>query len=58
MRQTEMICKNCFYRVKGTHGYICEKSGKHLYWNQQHCPDHIETATSYWNDQKKERKSK
>ena len=56
MRNTEMICKNCLYRVKSTRSYICEKTGKHLYWNQQTCPDHIETATSYWKDQKKEKK--
>jgi uncharacterized radical SAM superfamily Fe-S cluster-containing enzyme len=56
MRNTEMICKNCIYRVPGTNGHICEKTGKHLYWNKQTCPDHIETATSYWKDQKKEKK--
>lgn len=37
-----MICKNCLYRVKSTHGHICEKTGKHLYWNQHTCPDYIE----------------
>ena len=41
-RNTEMMCKNCLYRVKGTHGDICEKNGKHLYWNKQDCPDHSE----------------
>ena len=35
-----MICKDCQHRVKGTHGCICEKTGKHLYWNQQTCPDY------------------
>lgn len=43
MRNTEMICKNCLYRVKSTRNYICEKTGKHLYWNQQTCPDYSET---------------
>ena len=37
---TSPICKTCLYRVKGTHGDICEKTGKHIYWNQQTCPDH------------------
>jgi len=58
MRNTEMICKNCLYRVKSTRGHICEKTGKHLYWKQQTCPDHIENASSYWKDQKKENKFK
>jgi predicted amidophosphoribosyltransferase len=43
MRNTEMICKKCLYRVKSSRGHICEKTGKHLYWNQQDCPDYSET---------------
>ena len=55
IRNTEYICANCIYKLKADRGYVCEKTGKHLYWNKQTCPDHIETATSYWNDQKKEK---
>jgi len=40
------ICKTCLYRVKGTRGYICEKTGKHLYWNQRECPDYSEIKQS------------
>ena len=55
MRNIEMVCKNCIYRVKGSHGDICEKTGRHLYWNQKSCPDHVETASSYFSDHQKDR---
>ena len=56
MRNTEMICRNYIYRVKGGHrGYVCELTGKHLFWNQQSCPDHVETAKSYWSDHKEDK---
>ena len=51
-----MICRNCIYRVKSGHrGYVCELTGKHLYWNQQSCPGHVETASSYWSDHKEDK---
>ena len=51
-----MICRNCIYRVKSAHrGYICEKTGLHTYWNIRSCPDHVETAKSYWSDHKEDK---
>ena len=56
MRNIKMICENCIYRVKSSHrGYICEKTGLHVYWNKQDCPDHVESAKSYWSDHKEDR---
>lgn len=37
------ICKTCLHRVKSTRSCICENTGKHIYWNQQSCPDYSET---------------
>jgi len=38
-----MICETCLYRVKSSRRYICEKTGKHLYYAKETCQDYTKT---------------
>ena len=50
-----MICSTCLRRVESARGYICEVTGRHLYWNKQSCSDHVEAGSSAREEQRKEK---